>query len=295
MEEKKEFNDYINEQKHLKPLSVRTYKNQYDKIRGDLKQDIVDTDEYELLDYISDLIDDGKSVHSALNYLAMIINIKRFYKLSTVYLDRVREVMIIQKERAKKQKNKELLEAGLPTKKELMNHMNDKYKEEKWRDFIILYLIINFHTRNKDLDVAFVDNITLSKNETINTLVVKKTHVNYIRNNYKTSDSYGRKAYSIKNRKFREAVSNYLDQVKEASDDKYIYLLTDSKGNHVREDSIQKIISRTTLNNLSTTLYNKILTTDAVKKGDMDELKIISERRGTTIPVLLQSYDLHLK
>ena len=139
MEEKKEFNDYINEQKHLKPLSVRTYKNQYDKIRGDLKNDIVDTDEEELLDYISDLIDDGKSVHSALNYLAMIINIKRFYKLSTVYLDRVREVMIIQKERAKKQKNKELLEAGLPTKKELMNHMNDKYKEEKWRD--LLYCI----------------------------------------------------------------------------------------------------------------------------------------------------------
>ena len=295
MEDNKEFTDYINEQKHLKPLSVRTYKNQYDKIRGDLKQDIVDTDEDDLLDYISDLIDDGKSVHSALNYLAMIINIKRFYKLSTVYLDRVREVMIIQKERAKKEKNKELLEAGLPTKKELMNHMNDKYKEEKWRDFIILYLIINFHTRNKDLDVAFVDNITLSKNETINTLVVKKTHVNYIRNNYKTSDSYGRKAYSIKNRKFREAVSNYLDQVKEASDDKYIYLLTDSKGNHVQEDSVQKIIARTTMNNLSTTLYNKILTTDAVKKGDMDVLKEISERRGTTIPVLLDSYDLHIK
>ena len=294
MEEKKEFNDYINEQKHLKPLSVRTYKNQYDKIRGDLKNDIVDTDEEELLDYISDLIDDGKSVHSALNYLAMIINIKRFYKLSTIDLDRVREAMIIQKENQKKQKNKDLIDAGLPSKKEILKHLDSKYKEENWRDFIILYLIINFHTRNKDLDVAFVDNITLSKNETVNTLVVKKTHVNYIRNNYKTSDSYGRKAYSIKNRKFREAVSNYLEQIGDTND-KYIYLLTDSKGNHVQEDSVQKIISRTTLNNLSTTLYNKILTTDALKNGDMDELKTISERRGTTIPVLLQSYDLHLK
>jgi len=186
------------------------------------------------------------------------------------------------------------LEAGLPTKKELLKHLDDKYKDEQWRDYIILYLIINFSTRNKDLDVAFVDNITLSKNETLNTLVTKKTHVNYIRNNYKTSDSYGRKAYSIKNRKFREAVSNYLEQIGDTND-KYIYLLTDSKGNHVQEDSIQKIISRTTLNNLSTTLYNKILTTFAVKNGDMDELKTISERRGTTIPVLLQSYDLHLK
>ena len=294
MEDKKEFNDYINEQKHLKPLSVRTYKNQYDKIRGDLKQDIVDTDEDDLLDYISDLIDDGKSVHSALNYLAMIINIKRFYKLSTIDLDKRREVMIIQKENQKKQKNKELIDAGLPSKKEILKHLDDKYKNEQWRDYIILYLIINFHTRNKDLDVAFVDNITLSKNETVNTLVVKKTHVNYIRNNYKTSDSYGRKAYSIKNRKFREAVSNYLEQIGDTND-KYIYLLTDSKGNHVQEDSVQKIISRTTLNNLSTTLYNKILTTDALKNGDMDELKTISERRGTTIPVLLQSYDLHLK
>ena len=294
MEDNKEFNDYINEQKHLKPLSVRTYTNEYKKIRGDLKQDIVDTDEDDLLDYISDLIDDGKSVHSALNYLASIINIRRYHKLSTIDLDKRREVMIIQKQNQKKQKNKELLEAGLPTKKELLKHLDDKYKDEQWRDYIILYLIINFSTRNKDLDVAFVDNITLSKNETLNTLVTKKTHVNYIRNNYKTSDSYGRKAYSIKNRKFREAVSNYLEQIGDTND-KYIYLLTDSKGNHVQEDSIQKIISRTTLNNLSTTLYNKILTTFAVKNGDMDALKIISERRGTTIPVLLDSYDLHLK
>ena len=289
-----EFNDYIKEQKHLKPLSVRTYTNEYKKIRGGLKQDIIDTDEDELLDFISDMIDDGKSVHSALNYLASIINIRRYHKLSTIDLDKRREVMIIQKQNQKKQKNKELLEAGLPTKKELLKHLDDKYKNEQWRDYIILYLIINFHTRNKDLDVAFVDNITLSKNETLNTLVVKKTHVNYIRNNYKTSDSYGRKAYSIKNRKFREAVNNYLEQIGDTND-KYIYLLTDSKGNHVQEDSIQKIISRTTLNNLSTTLYNKVLTTAAVKNGDMDELKTISERRGTTIPVLLQSYDLHLK
>jgi hypothetical protein len=294
MEDKKEFNDYIKQQTHLKPLSIRTYKNQYDKIRGDLKNDIVDTDEDDLMDYISDMIDDGKSVHSALNYLAMIINIKRFYKLSTIDLDKRRELMIIQKENQKKQKNKELIDAGLPSKKEILKHLDSKYKEENWRDFIILYLIINFHTRNKDLDVAFVDNITLSKNETLNTLVVKKTHVNYIRHNYKTSGSYGRKAYSIKNRKFREAVSNYLEQIGDTND-KYIYLLTDSKGNHVQEDSVQKIISRTTLNNLSTTLYNKILTTDALKNGDMDELKTISERRGTTIPVLLQSYDLHLK
>jgi len=295
MEDNKEFTDYINEQKHLKPLSVRTYTNEYKKIRGGLKQDIVDTDEDELLDFISDMIDDGKSVHSALNYLASIINIRRYHKLSTVELDKRREVMIIQKEKAKKEKNKDLLEGGLPSKKELLKHMNDKYKEQNWRDFIILYLIINFHTRNKDLDVAFVDNITLSKNELLNTLVVKKTHVNYIRNNYKTAGSYGRKAYSIKNRKFKESVNNYLEQVKDASDNKYIYLLTDRDGKHVVEGSVQKIISRITLNNLSTTLYNKVLTTHAVKNGDMDELKIISERRGTTIPVLLDSYDLNLK
>ena len=289
-----EFNDYINQQTHLKPLSIRTYTNEYKKIRADLKQDIVDTDEDDLLDYISDLIDDGKSVHSALNYLASIINIRRYHKLSIDQLQSRREVMILQKEKQKKEKNKDLIDAGLPTKKELLKHLDDKYKNEQWRDYIILYLIINFHTRNKDLDVAFVDNITLSKNELLNTLVVKQTHVNYIRNNYKTASVYGRKAYSIKNRKFREAVSNYLEQIGDTND-KYIYLLTDSKGNHVQEDSIQKIISRTTLNNLSTTLYNKILTTFAVKNGDMDELKTISERRGTTIPVLLQSYDLHLK
>ena len=56
-----EFDEYINEQTHLKPLSIRTYKNQYYTLRKYLDE-FRSLEEKFLLDFIVDLERDGDPI-----------------------------------------------------------------------------------------------------------------------------------------------------------------------------------------------------------------------------------------
>ena len=88
------------------------------------------------------------------------------------------------------------------------------------------------------------------------------------------------------------AVFNYLEEVEEAKE-KYIWLLADKDNNHIKPDSIQKYISRVTINGIGQTQYNKVFVTHAAKSCDVQMLKSISERRGTSVQMLLSAYDLN--
>ena len=104
-------------------------------------------------------------------------------------------------------------------------------------------------------------------------------------------DKYGRKSFSINNRRFMGAVNNYIAEVEDAGE-KYIWLLSDKNNVHIKPDSIQKFISRVTLNGVGQVVYNKVYVTYACKSCDVALLKSISERRGTSVSMLLSAYDL---
>tara|TARA_R100000935_G_C2829881_1_gene164424 strand:- start:735 stop:1625 length:891 start_codon:yes stop_codon:yes gene_type:complete len=291
MELTDEFNSYLSSIKTLKELSKRTYTNHYKKVRKGVGEDLAETDQENIIDYLNGLSDDGCSINSYLNYLSMSINVRRHHKADTSELDRMRNTLIERKENNKQANNRAIIESGLPTIGEIESHLDLAWNEGRWRDYVILYLLIKFHTRNKDIDVAIVTDIKLAKNDNINFLVAKPTHINFIRNNYKTKEKYGRKSFSIKNRRFMGAVANYLAEV-EDSGDKYIWLLADKNNNHIKNDSIQKFISRVTINGVGQTIYNKVYVTYSVKSCDVALLKSISERRGTSVAMLLSAYDL---
>ena len=44
----------------------------------------------------------------------------------------------------------------LPSMAELTRHLNTLYTEERWRDVIIIYLLMTYNTRNMDLDLGIV-------------------------------------------------------------------------------------------------------------------------------------------
>ena len=289
-----EFRGYLAAQTQLKELSRRTYTSHYTKVRNGIGQDIIEAEEDDIIDYLNSVQEDGASINSYLNYLSLAISVRRHHKVRTGQLDRMRNTMIARKEANKQANNRSIIEAGLPTISEIESHLDLAWNEGRWRDFIILYLIIKYHTRNKDIDVAIVRDIKLAKNDNINFLVAKNTHINFIRNNYKTKDKYGRKSFSIKNRRFMAAVFNYLEEVDDAGD-KYIWLLADKDNNHIKSDSIQKYISRVTINGIGQQQYNKVYVTHAAKSCNVQLLKSISERRGTSVEMLLSAYDLGAK
>ena len=291
MEQNDEFTSYLSSIKTLKELTKRTYTNHYKKVRKGVGEDLAQTEQENIIDYLNGLSDDGASINSYLNYISMAINVRRFHKADTSELDRMRNTLIERKENNKQANNRAIIEAGLPTRGEIESHLDLAWNEGRWRDYIILYLLIKFHTRNKDIDVAIVRDIKLAKNDNINFLVAKPTHINFIRNQFKTKDKYGRMSFSIKNRRFMGAVNNYLAEVEDAGD-KYIWLLADKNNNHIKPDSIQKFISRVTLNGVGQVVYNKVYVTHAVKSCDVALLKSISQRRGTSVAMLMSAYDL---
>jgi len=289
-----EFKSYLSAQTQLKELSRRTYTSHYTKVRNGIGEDLIEAEEDDIIDYLNSVKEDGASINSYLNYLSLAISVRRHHKVRTGQLDRMRNTMLARKEANKSANNRSIIEAGLPTISEIEAHLELAWNESRFRDFIILYLIIKYHTRNRDIDVAIVRDIKLAKNDNINFLVAKNTHINFIRNNYKTKDKYGRKSFSIKNRRFMSAVFNYLEEV-EDSGDKYIWLLADKNNNHIKPDSIQKYISRVTINGVGQTTYNKVWVTFAAKSCNVQLLKSISERRGTSVEMLLSAYDLGAK
>jgi len=81
------------------------------------------------------------------------------------------------------------------------------YKDKDYKKFVILYLLMNYNTRNKDLVVKVVkDEKDLNKDE--NFLWIRDKDVVYIRNDYKTKERYGGKRDVIKAKKFFNAVQD---------------------------------------------------------------------------------------
>ncbi len=298
-----EFDEYINEQTHLKPLSIRTYKNQYYTLRKYLDE-FRSLEEKFLLDFIVDLERDGDpidnimiSANTLINYITIIIQVRHYHSPdvnNNKELIKLRDKYKGLKLRQKNLKNQTKLE-GLPSKEELIHHMNMAYQDGKWRDYIILFLIIYYHTRNQDLDVALVSSIKQARNDNYNYLVIKPSHVNFIRFKYKTRDKYGRKTFSIKNQRFRECVDNFIDEMGGwFKDNDMLWLISVGSNKKLSPDSIGKWIRGRTIDKISTNDYNKIIMSDAIDRKDMKLIDEISDRRGTSVPNLLSEYDLKL-
>ena len=298
-----EFDEYINEQTHLKPLSIRTYKNQYYTLRKYLDE-FRSLEEKFLLDFIVDLERDGDpidnimiSANTLINYITIIIQVRHYHSPdvnNNKELIKLRDKYKGLKLRQKNLKNQTKLE-GLPSKEELIHHMNMAYQDGKWRDYIILFLIIYYHTRNQDLDVALVSSIKQARNDNYNYLVIKPSHINFIRFKYKTRDKYGRKTFSIKNQRFRECVDNFIDEMGGwFKDNDMLWLISVGSNKKLSPDSIGKWIRGRTRDKISTNDYNKIIMSDAIDRKDMKLIDEISDRRGSSVPNLLSEYDLKL-
>ena len=273
-----EFDEYINEQTHLKPLSIRTYKNQYYTLRKYLDE-FRSLEEKFLLDFIVDLERDGDpidnimiSANTLINYITIIIQVRHYHSPdvnNNKELIKLRDKYKGLKLRQKNLKNQTKLE-GLPSKEELIHHMNMAYQDGKWRDYIILFLIIYYHTRNQDLDVALVSSIKQARNDNYNYLVIKPSHINFIRFKYKTRDKYGRKTFSIKNQRFRECVDNFIDEMGGwFKDNDMLWLISVGSNKKLSPDSIGKWIRGRTIDKISTNDYNKIIMSDAIDRKDM--------------------------
>jgi len=159
----------------------------------------------------------------------------------------------------------------LPTLKNIKAELNTLYEKEDYRSFVILFLMVNYQVRNKDL-IATVVSSKRETNNTDNFIIVGKSQATYVRNDYKTAFKYGAKTNIIKNKKFMNAI-NQIGYVLKPSDnvDRVIKKATAGIGG-ITEGTIAKIV-------LS-------------QNNTMNGLKKVSKNRGTDPVTLIESYNI---
>lgn len=265
-----EFTDFQekNETK-LSKYTIKSYKTQFNKLVKLLNKNIGDTSEAEIIE-TSKTLDNINSQNAMLN---IGIVIKK-------HLDQPHDELILTRDANKTKvkehvKTKNQQKAPLPTYDDLVKMLDNSYENEYYRNFIILYLLINFNVRNQDLNINFV---TLKKevvDENINYIWFDRRggKIVYFRNCYKTAKSYGRKMHHITDERFSNAVKNYIK-----INQKLI----------PNEDNTGHYVDVAT-NDLGSGNVYKIMVD--YYKEDLQKLKQIAENRGTSLDVTAESYD----
>ncbi len=177
----------------------------------------------------------------------------------------------------------------LPSKQTLERYTKTLYNDSKYVEYIVNYLLVNFGVRNKDLNLIITsDKDVMAKNaiNKNNYLYVTVKYVVFIRNDYKTYDTYGQKKTRIVKRPFLSACLNLL------GDNYDVPLLTLKNGDEISEESVGRVIQSMTYNELGEGNYMKINVLDAKESNNIKRIRELSANRGTAIETIFAEYDI---
>lgn len=260
------------------------YKNMYKRLRPLLKQDVKDSSADEIINAIKNYDTTATSRKSMLN---VAIVIWRANKMDFKQFIKYRDDLAGDSFDESKEKDEFIKSKGI-TIKTLTDYMNNAFINEDYVKYVINYLLLNYQVRNEDLDVI----ITTDKkqlNDTDNFIYLKQASADYIRNKYKTVDTYGKQKHLIRNKNFIEALYQILDKGKDGVAERKTDYLLKTGNKHISAGYIGNYIAKNTYDNLGTSNYFKIMSTN---KKNIEKMSI---NRGTDPNTILHSYNLNKK
>ena len=160
------------------------------------------------------------------------------------------------------------LDTSLPTYNNLIQLLQDHFDAERWKQYCILYLLLNYNVRNLDMVGEVVQN-GRNKSVHFNWFIVRKDSILWKRNLYKTVETYGAKQQVIKNKQFMHAIQQ-LDCVLSPS------------------DNLDRVVKKAT-SGLGEAIILKIYLSTPRSATDF---KRVSRSRGTDLNTLLTSYNI---
>ena len=292
----------------LSPLSLKSkkqYETSYKKIRSVLNGRVIDFDEEFLINMLRNI--DAKPETKS-QMVSVILLIRRNHKLDVDDIlfyrgTRVKENGIskliggeLYKEiQDHKVKSKIATNNDLPTMRELETFLENLYKEKKYGDYILNYLLIHYGVRNKDLDILCTfQKKVISKTKqnvkkyTHNYLYPTKYYCWFIVNEYKTSKTYGRKKIRIRDRHFQKSVIEYI------RDGEKKLLLNPVTKKEVTEEGIGRIVKDKTYKKIGEGRIFKAIIKHILSIENMEvrmlKLHLISDSRGTSPHNIIQHY-----
>jgi hypothetical protein len=214
-------------------------------------------------------------------YLNMIILVRRDNGEETDKLIKLRNSL-----RTEIQKNRKENLSKLDDKLPSVDHINNELENLKGKRFIVNYLMINNALRNKDINLKMVQKIPENGDENYILLKSKNKVILYI-TDYKTENKHGDKEIIINNSRFIKELKS-LD-LKDGD-----YLIPMKNGDKIKNiTTFNDKILRMTIDNLGQNKLVKIVIKDLLNNKSFDKLEDLSKHRGTSMGVLLKSYNLH--
>ena len=292
-----ELEHYLEGNPHLSKNSKRAYTHAYQKIMTVTPKMIKNIPQGELISKIENLSSSPNSFNQLLN---VAIQIRRFNREPVQMLLNRREKNQFFIDQHKDKINAEK-EKVLPTLPVLIASMNRAFMERRFYDYIIQFLLLTFSTRNKDLDCVIVSRKSQAKDKSENYLILRKNDICFVRNNYKTAATYGKKENCFKNKRLRKAIIHHIEK---QTGEPYVFphysrvhLLATKDNKRVKEDSIHSFIRKSTFQNLTESDYFKVAVSriKSLGGGGYKALKEMSANRGTQVDTILAEYNILLK
>jgi len=254
--------------------TILAYKNRYKRLIKmfgvDNFHDIEDEDLVEKLDEIK-----NANTRKCL-YNMLIILRETIYKYDATLLREGRDNANLDTFEQKKESNAKLLEE-LPSYESLLEHMEELYDQKQYREYLIMYILTNYYTRNYDMVLDIVtkkSDMTDDKKNYI-WLVKGKEQALYLRNNYKTSKTYGYKQHTI-------------------IDEKALHAIKMLKGQKLIECSNPAYFVKNATGGLGEGRVLKIVIDHYRKLGDLQKIQEIASSRGTDLRTIVLEYDISL-
>jgi len=250
--------------------TIRSYKQQYRKLREYLKKDVSEISQAMIIQSIDKITDNNNSRAALLN---IAIVVRKLYE---------KGVDLMEKRRVELKKNicvdmkvahKELAES-LPPLSEFDQYIDFLYDNGKWQEYVINYLIRNAFCRNQDLVLQIVRNKKDMSQEGTNYLWIGKNKVVFVRRDYKTFNTYGEKTNEFKDMKFRNACMKVKGS---------LIPNPENPGYYVKLFSFKQLGEGSLM---------KMIVNQARLSGDLHKLKEISKSRGTSMDVLAENYNV---
>ncbi len=267
-----EYIEKIKSEKKVSEGTIKTYKN----IGTNLPFNLLST-QPTIIKKLKDLYDNPNTLQL---YLNMIILVRRYNDEETDKLIKFRNSLREEIIESRK-KGLDDLDDKLPNSDYILNELNNLNGIR----FILNYLMIKHGLRNKDINLKFVK--SLPENKTENYLMIKGKNIILNINDYKTEEKYGTKEIKISDDKF-------INEFKKLKLNDGDYLLPMKNGNKITNTSTfnDKIINLT-IDRLGQNKLVKIIIKDLLNNKSFDKLEQMSKDRGTSLDVLLKSYNLH--
>jgi len=268
----KKYLEHIKNEKKVSEQTIKTYEN----IGKNIPFNLLNS-QPTIIKKLKDLYDNPNTLQL---YLNMIILVRKFNNEEVDKLIKFRNSLSDSIKQTRKD-NLDKMDDKLPS----LDHIKDSLDELTGIRYVINYIMVNHGLRNKDLNLKFVKVLPEDKDE--NYIMQKGKNVILNINDYKTDKTHGTKEIKINNSKF-------LKELKSLNLKDGDYLIPMKNGNKISNiitfnDKILKL----TIDRLGQNRLVKIVVKDLLNKKDFEKLDSISKDRGTSLEVLLKSYNLH--